>query len=633
MTTFKHLTLTTDDQQIIWLGLNIAGKSINLLNRDVLDELERVCAHINQPAQKEKLKALILFSEKTSNFCSGTDVEQLLIDTRQQQTDSIIQRAQALLRCFAELPIPTLAMINGTCVSAGLELAMMLDYRIANDHPRTRFGFPDIKLGLHSAFGGIERAVQLIGNNKALGMMVQGQLIDTQTALRFGLIDHCVSTDTDNDNDHLKQTALSFLQQHLHKASNKQKSLPNKLKRTLSVRYFRHALRHTDKHASPAPFAILDLWEQYDGNRTQLQRAETQSASALLLLRSTQNRIRNFLARRRLRKASQPTIEGTYTPKHIHVIGAGAIGTAIAHHIQQCGFNVSLQDKREEALALAKSQNSELLIDAKGRYIPKADVIVEAITENLSAKQDIFAIIEDSAKPDALLATASISLSIRDIAAPMLQPKRLVGMHFFKPIDTVQLVEISATGYTDPLLMEQAAAFAHQLQRIPLFTKDTPGRLICRILLAYVLQGIRLYQQHVPPSIIDKAGVDFGMPLGPLEMADQMGLDTCWRIGEAIAKPSDIELPYKLGEMVREGKLGVKSGTGFYRYRNGRRLKTEKHSWDGDIPTMQDKLVRQMRNEASICLEAGVIDDPLILDAAMVLGAGYPEHHNSLINN
>lgn len=627
MTTFKHLTLKTDDQQIIWLGLNIAGKSVNLLNRDVLAELERVCAHINHPSQKENLQALILFSEKENNFCSGIDVEQLLIGTRQQQTDSIIQRAQALLRCFADLPIPTFAMINGTCVSAGLELAMMLDYRIASHHPSTRFGFSDVKFGLHPAFGGIERSVQLIGNRKTLHMMIHGQLIDSQTALQTGLVDHCVLAKD------LRQATLTFLQQHLHKPGNKQKALPHKLQRKLSAKYFRHTLRHTDKQVSPAPFAVLDLWEHYDGDRAKLQRAETQSASALLLLPSTQNRIRTFLACRRLRKTSKQHADSLYTPKHVHVIGAGNMGTDIAHHIQQCGFTVSLQDKNKEALSLAQAKNKALIIDAKGSYVAEADVIIDAITEKLSAKQNVFAIVEDRAKPDAILATTSTSLSIRDIAAPMLQPKRLIGLHFFKPIDTVQVVEVSATGYSDPVLMKQAAAFIHQLKRIPLFTKDTPGRLICRILLAYVLQGIRLYQQHVPPSIIDKAGTDFGMPLGPLEMADQMGLDTCWRIGEAIAKPSDIELPFTLGEMVREGKLGVKSGTGFYRYRNGRRLKTEKHSWDGDMPTMQDKLVRQMRNEASICLEAGVVDDPTLLDAAMVLGAGYPNYHNSLINS
>lgn len=626
MKTFKHLSLTTDDQQIVWLGLDIADKSINLLNRDVLDELEEVCAHINQRIAQQQASALIVFSQKDSSFCHGTDVHQFLNDLSTLQATSIIQRSQALLQDFANLTIPTVALIDGTCVSSGLEFAMMLDYRIASDAAGDRFGFPDVRFGMHPALGGLERSVQLIGSNKALSMIVRGTLMDAQNALKAGLIDQCVPAST------LKQTALHFLQHHPHKPLNTRKTLPNKLSRKLSVRYFRHALRHLNPHHHPAPFAVLDLWDKHDGVAEHLRRAEMQSASALLLLPSTQNRMRNFVARKHLHKAIPASPTAERSRQHIHIIGAGTVGRSMADHIQRQGFTVSLQDKQAEALTLAQQHNADIISDPQGKQIPHADVIIEAVTEHIAIKQDVFILAEDAAKPDALLFTVSTSLSLHDISAPMLQPQRLMGLHFFKPFDQVNLIEISTRDLNATAQLQPVAALIRHWGCIPLPTKDAPGRLICRILLAYILQGIRLYQQKVPPRCIDQAGIDFGMPLGPLEMADQMGLDTCWCIGEAIAKPSGIELPYKLGEMVREGKLGMKSGTGFYRYRNGRRLKTEKYDWDGDMPTMQDKLARQMQNEASICLEEGIIDDPAVLDAAMILGAGYPDYQDSLIN-
>ncbi|MEZ5449885.1 MAG: 3-hydroxyacyl-CoA dehydrogenase NAD-binding domain-containing protein [Thiolinea sp.] len=264
-----------------------------------------------------------------------------------------------------------------------------------------------------------------------------------------------------------------------------------------------------------------------------------------------------------------------------------------------------------------------LTLDPKGQGIRSADLIMLIKGHNLNTNQEVFAELEEFSRPDALLATQSATVPLKNIAAAMLKPERLIGMHFCFPAHRTELVELSYTEQTDPQLLERARALLCKLHKLPLLVKNNPGLLIDRILVQYILQGIRLNQQGVPHTVIDRAARDFGLPNGPLELADRMGLDYCLRVAEVLEKSFRIEIPYSLIEMVKTGKLGIKSGSGFYRYRNGNRLKPPRVDWEGSMEALQEKLVAQITEEAALCLEEGIIENPELIDAGIIFGAGF----------
>jgi 3-hydroxyacyl-CoA dehydrogenase/enoyl-CoA hydratase/3-hydroxybutyryl-CoA epimerase len=391
----------------------------------------------------------------------------------------------------------------------------------------------------------------------------------------------------------------------------------------------------------PAPYAQVDVWRRYGGNPQRMQEAEAESVARLIIGPVAQNLIRLFFLQTRLKDAAK---RSNFKPAHLHVIGAGIMGGDIAAWCALRGMKVTLQDRNIQSIAPAikragklftkklpsryetQHANDLLIPDPMGYGAQHADVIIEAIDEDLLAKQELFGLVESKARPDAMLATNTSSLRIEQIASAMQEPSRLLGIHFFNPVAQMQLVEIVAGKATDLRYTQQAATFIKQIGRLPLLVKSSPGLLVNRVLIPYLLEAVTAYNEGIAGPIIDQAARNFGMPIGPIELADTVGLDTCLHVAEILSDDLGIEVPAVLQDLVTKGKLGKKSGEGFYRYFKG---KSRVQQIDASkIPQdLGNRLMLRLVNEAMQCLHEGIIDEPDLIDAGIVFGTGFAPFH------
>lgn len=634
MTAFRHLHTETDNHNILWLRLDVRNTAINLLTPEAIDELAQACTL----AQQQKPRALILCSAKPSGFMAGIDLKRLTTLAQPAQALACSQTGQALCQQFADLPFPTLAMIDGFCLGGGLELALALDYRIASNNPTTRLGLPEVKLGIHPGFGGTVRSIALLGVFKAMGIMLSGNPIAPQTALKLGLLDACVPE------QQLRNTAAQTV---LHAPPKRKPALHLRLLNQFAparwwvARQLRQqAAAYANPTHYPAPDALIALWEKHGANPQAMYRAEAESVAQLVQGATAQNLVRVFFLQNRLKALGNQT---AFHPQHVHVIGGDVIGSEIAAWCAIQGLQVSLQDQNAEALArgitrakaaiqqhypqdshAAQTALDRLAPDVNGTGIAKADVIIEAVSEHLAAKQQLFQMLEQKAQAHALLATNTASIPLEAIAEALHDPKRLVGLHFLYPIAQTAVLEVVyAPQAYDTAVVDRASAFARCLDKLPLPVKSSPGFLVNRVLMPYLLEGIRLQQQGIPAAVIDAAARSFGMAQGPLELADNIGLDICLQVSEALAKKLKLDLPLTLNHMTKAGKLGKKSGEGFYRYRHGKILQHESPTWHGNRALLQNKLVTPLVNEAKACLAQGIVEDADVLDAGIIFGTGF----------
>jgi 3-hydroxyacyl-CoA dehydrogenase/enoyl-CoA hydratase/3-hydroxybutyryl-CoA epimerase len=634
MSTFQHLHLETDSNNILWLKLDVQGESTNILTPEVLDELSRAGIAI----RSHKPAGLVICSAKTTGFIAGADVKRFTEVKSTEQALTFIEKGQAVCQQFAELPCPTLAMIDGFCLGGGLELALALDYRIASDNPGTRLGLPEVKLGIHPGFGGTVRSIAKLGVLNAMDIMLSGRLLRPQAALKMGLLDYCVAE------RQLHSTAVQTLLKPPAKAKPPiYLSALNQLapaRHLLGAKLRKQVAEHARPEHYPAPYALIDLWEKHGGNPAAMYKAEAVSVAKLVLGDTAQNLVRVFFLQNRLKALGDKKL---FQPQHVHVVGGGTMGGEIAAWCAMQGLRVSVQDQNADALARVVARASEafqhrykkdaraiqaaldrLIPDPHGEGIGKADVIIEAIFENLQAKRQLFAALESKAKPDAILASNTSSIPLEDIAGALREPQRLVGLHFFNPVFKMPLVEVVYDPHAkDDAVLARALAFTRHIDKLPLPVHSLPGFLVNRILMPYLLDGIRLQQQGIPAAIIDEAARDFGMPMGPLELADTVGLDICQHVGDILARKLGLDVPLTLNHMTKAGKLGKKSGEGFYRYRNGKMMKTESVEWQGNRTMLQTKLITPLVNEAKACLAQGIVDDADLLDAGVIFGTGF----------
>jgi 3-hydroxyacyl-CoA dehydrogenase/enoyl-CoA hydratase/3-hydroxybutyryl-CoA epimerase len=336
--------------------------------------------------------------------------------------------------------------------------------------------------------------------------------------------------------------------------------------------------------------------------------------------------------------------------KRVHVIGAGTMGGDIAAWCAFRGFEVTLQDQAPALLAsaikraaklaaskklekhLAQSMMDRLVADPQGLGLKRADMIIEAITEKLEAKQQLFKHIESVAKSDAVFATNTSTIPIEEIATALSNQGRLVGFHFFNPVAKLPLVEIVQARKTDRSVLERAMIFARALDKLPLPVKSSPGFLVNRILLPYMLEAMILLEEGVAMEVIDQAAVNFGMPVGPIELADKVGLDICLAAGEKMAAYFDKTVPARLKNLVAEGHLGCKTGSGFYQYKNGKLQKQKTPDVDPTLSqSVANRLILKMVHEALACLKEGIVNDPDFIDAGSIFGFGFAPFRGGLM--
>jgi len=625
----SHWRVENDDNAIRWLYFDKADAGTNVLSREVIDQLEELL----QQAAKDQPRGLIITSAKDNGFIAGADVSEFTKLHDQAQAKAIIERGQAVMQRIDDLSIPTLALINGFCLGGGTELSLACDYRIALDDPKTKIGLPEVRLGIHPGFGGSVRLPPLIGAPSAMDLMLTGRAVSARAAKKMGLVDQAVPI------RQLKTSAVAMIMQRppAAKARGWKAWTNHTWIRPLLARMMRaNVAKKAKRQHYPAPYALIDIWQKYGDKHNDMMNAEADSVANLIIGDTAQNLVRVFFLQEKLKTLGKSSEAGF---NHVHVIGAGVMGGDIAAWCALRGMNVTLQDRGLEPLGratarayklfsrklrqprLVSAAMDRLIPDMHGYGIKRADVIIEAIIENVEAKQNLFKELEQQAKPDALLATNTSSIPLETIAQSLQQAHRLVGLHFFNPVAQMQLVEIVHGEQTAEDVQQQAAAFTRKIDRLPLPVKSSPGFLVNRILMPYLLEAVILESEGIPAAVIDDAAVDFGMPMGPILLADTVGLDICLAVAEVLTRALGGEVPKRLRDLVQQGHLGAKSGKGFYNYQKGKAL-VPKSAGEGPVD-LQDRLIYKLLNESTACLRESVVNDGDLLDAGVIFGTGF----------
>jgi 3-hydroxyacyl-CoA dehydrogenase/enoyl-CoA hydratase/3-hydroxybutyryl-CoA epimerase len=632
-TIFKHWKLSTDIDNVLWLSIDREGESANSLSLEVLSELGSIIDGLetNAPA------GLVLQSGKPGSFIVGADVREFDgYDDAAMASDGISQ-VHRLFNRIEALPFPKVVIIDGFCLGGGLELALTFDYRIASNVEHTRLGFPEIKLGIYPGFGGSARSVQQAGASKAMQLMLSTRNLRAKAARGMGLVDELVGP-----HGSLRWAARRAIRQ------GRKSRKPGQLTRlqnfapvrTQLARMMRKqvAARVNPEHY-PAPFELIEAWERCGDDPQRMMVEEQERVGKLITGDTSRNLRRVFFLMERLKGIGK---QADIKVRRVHVIGAGVMGGDIAAWCVLQGLDVTLQDRElkyiEPALKRAKSlfnkklrdrnkvagAMSRLLPDVEGKGVSKADVIIEAIFEDVDAKRELFAGIEPRMKADVLLATNTSAIPLAEIASVLKKPERLIGIHFFNPVAKMPLVEVVYDEKTDAGQVARGAAFCGVINRFPLPVKSTPGFLVNRVLSGYMAKAMSMHlERGIPIEVLDKAATSFGMPMGPVELADTVGLDVCMKVvtmlgGEATEKEAAL-----LQEKVHAGELGRKSGKGFYVWEKGKPKRADTDTSQYALEEITESLMQPYFEACEAALADGIVEDEDVLDAGMIFGTGF----------
>lgn len=624
----KHWHLNVAEGGIAWLTFDHADSRVNTLGTETLEELHEALTQCRDGSPE----GLVIRSGKADGFIAGADVKAFVELHDAGQARSLIQRAHEILLDLECLPFPSVAMIHGYCLGGGLELALACTARVATSEPETRLGFPEIRLGIFPGFGGTSRAIRRIGHLAAMDLMLSGRSVSGRAARKLQLVDDCVPP------RHLETSALELLKRTPRGRSFsgwRQVAGWPLLRPLVAARMRRAAAAHANPEHYPAPEALIQHWRTYGGDAEALSQGEMATVPELLTGRVARNLVRVFLLQEELKRqggAGQPR------PVHLHVIGAGVMGGDIATWAVARGLRVTLQDQGTAPLARAMERGrgflerklrdplrvreamDRLIPDVPGDGIGHADVVLEAIIEEVGAKQAVYRQVLPRMKEHALLATNTSSITLEALGEGIAESGRVVGLHFFNPVAKMPLIEVIHGSQTDPQAVQAALSFARHLGKVPLRVRSSPGFLVNRILMPYLLEAVALFEEGVPVPTIDRAAMAFGMPMGPMELADTAGLDICLSVVEKLSGLLRTPVPTSLQQRVAAGHLGRKSGEGYYRWPL-RRPPIRR----GVQPTQeqQDRLILRMLNEAVACLREGVAASADELDAGVLFGTGF----------
>src|SRR6266851_789104 len=625
---FRHWRLARDENAVAWLVLDKAGASANTLSEEVLAELDGVLAEL----ERETPKGLVLRSAKPAGFIAGADIGEFRRMTDAAAVEARLTQAHAVVDRLDRLAVPTVAVIHGYCLGGGLEIALACDYRIAVED--ARLAFPEVMLGLHPGLGGTVRLPRLINPLEAMSMMLTGRNVRAGRARALGLVDAVVPE------RHVKAATEAAVAGQLK--TRRGGTLIGLVNSTYGRKLAARRMRaETAKKAPienyPAPHALIDLWETHGGSAADMQQAEIKSFARLITTDTSRNLVRVFFLREKLKA------DGDFPGRRVHVVGAGAMGGDIAAWCAWHGFTVTLADMKTEPLAQAVARAADLygkighkrteIRDALDRLIPdrggdgarSADLVIEAVPEELELKRKVYASIEPKLRPDAILATNTSSIPLEQLRDGLQRPERLVGLHFFNPVSRMQLVELVSHDRAAPDALAKARAFLGRIDRLAAPVKSTPGFLVNRALTPYLLEAVVMLSEGVQRETIDAAAIAFGMPMGPIELADTVGLDICLHVAETLKAALDRPMPdvsHVLRDKVEKGALGRKSGTGFYEWKDGEPVK--RRDPPAPAPEMTDRLILPMLDVCVTCLREGVVKDEDIVDGSMIFATGFP---------
>jgi 3-hydroxyacyl-CoA dehydrogenase/enoyl-CoA hydratase/3-hydroxybutyryl-CoA epimerase len=639
---YRHFKLTRDRDGIAWLLFDREGASANTLSADLLGEFDTVLAAL----ESQRPAGLVIRSAKKSGFIAGADVNEFRGATDSRLVETAIGRAHAVIDRLEALRIPTVAVIHGFCLGGGLEVALACQSRIAIHG--ARFGFPEVMLGLHPGLGGTARFTRLVNPMQAMRLMLTGRTIDARRAKSLGLVDAVAQE------RHVRNAVKDAVFGRLERAKP---GLSNTILNSSPARRFlasrmRAEAEKAAPHAHyPAPYALIDLWEKHGNDKAAMLAAEKASFANLMVTPTAQNLIRVFFLREQMKKLGGG---GGNKIGHVHVIGAGSMGGDIAVWCAHQGMRVTLADIRPEPIGGAMKRATDLfgkvmrkrtdIRDALDRLAPdldgegvrNADLIIEAVPEKLELKQKVYAGLEPKMKAGAILATNTSSIPLQDLRSTLQSPERLVGLHFFNPVSRLQLVEVVSHDGTAPQLLKEALAFVGAIDRLPLPVKSSPGFLVNRALTPYMLEAMLMLDEKIDKATIDAAAEKFGMPIGPIELADRVGLDICLDVGDMLrAKFGNLlpPTPAWLRDKVARAEFGRKTRKGFYVWKDDKPDKTP-----GSPATVQpteemvDRLILPMSNVCVACLREGIVDNADVVDGAMIFGTGYAPFRGGPLN-
>jgi 3-hydroxyacyl-CoA dehydrogenase / enoyl-CoA hydratase / 3-hydroxybutyryl-CoA epimerase len=621
--------LKRDEDGVLWLVIDKSGASANTLSKDVLRELDAVLAKI----EGESAKGLVLRSGKPAGFIAGADVTELRDVKTAPDMEARLTQAHAVLDRLDRLKLATIAVIHGYCLGGGLELALACDYRIALDD--ASLGFPEVLLGLHPGLGGTERLTRLINPLEAMTMMLTGRAVRARRAKSLGLVDAVTQE------RHVRAAVKSAVAGELKTARSKLLVSLFGLApaRVLAAKRMRSQTRsRVSPEHYPAPFALIDAWEMHGGSPQTMRTAETKSFASLVTGATAQNLIRVFFLREKLKSLT----DGKWNGQRIHVVGAGAMGGDIAAWCAWRGFTVTLADMKTEPLGSAIGRAASLygkiahrsidVRDALDRLIPDpngegvgaADLVIEAVPEILDLKRKVYAALEPRMRGDAILATNTSSIPLEELREGLQRPERLIGLHFFNPVSRLQLVEVVSHDKAAPEVLQAGRAFLGRIDRLPAPVKSVPGFLVNRALTPYLMEAMALAGEGVRHETIDAAAVGFGMPVGPIELADEVGLDVCLLVAETLKEKlarKMPDIPQWLRDKVAKGELGRKTGKGIYEWKDGKPVK----AGEAAAPSIEitNRLILPMLDVCVACLREGVVADEDTVDAAMIFATGF----------
>ena len=633
----KDWTFAIDFERIAWAIADREGESMNALGRRPTEELEKIVSAV-EGAEAGEIKGLVLISAKDTSFIAGADINEFDGYDTEEKIKDAVTRTLALFDRIENLPVPVVAAIHGYCLGGGLELALACHYRIADREEGTRLGFPEVKLGIFPGLNGTVRAIRSAGPLDGMTAMLTGKMLRPTAARAMGLVDQLVPT-----RHNLRWAARKAVLKKLRSKGAPwwKKLMAKQPVRGLLAKQMREktAAKVREEHY-PAPFRLIDLFETCGDDPEAMRLAETEMFAPLMVSDTSRNLRRVFKLSEML-KGDAP--KDAFKPRKVHVIGAGTMGGDIAAWCVACGMQASLQDLDEaqigKALARAKklfkkrvrgktafdSAVARLIADPEGKQIKHADVIIEAVAERLDVKQTLFAELEGKAKPGAVLATNTSSLKLEEIAAPLKDPGRLVGIHFFNPVAQLPLVEVVRGDATRAEEIGKACAFVTAINKLPLIVKSCPGFLVNRVLAPYMMEAVRLYQEGQPREKIDQAALKFGMPMGPMELMDMVGLDICSKVGEelSLAPEGEGSRDNVLVSLVKQGKLGKKTGRGFYEWEDGKPKREPMDFSDTELTRLGEKLIAPLLAEAARAEAEGVVADADHVDAGVIFGTGF----------
>ena len=627
---FRHWRWHIDGDGYAWVIFDKENASTNTLCQDVMLELDGVMDSL----EKDPPAGIILRSAKQNGFAAGAEIGDFEGMTDEPEIVSRIEIGLGFFERLARFPGPTVALVHGLCLGGGLELALACRHRIGRDD--TSVGFPEILLGLHPGLAGTWRPLRHMEPVGAMKMMLTGRTMRAKQARKAGLLDAVVPE------RHMRAAAVRAITGAIGAA---RPGLRGALLSTAPARAViagtmrrQTAARVREEHY-PAPYALIDLWRRFGGDSRAMQYEETKSFARLLTSGAARELIRVFHLRERLKQYGG---DAGHDIRHVHVIGAGVMGGDIAAWCAARGFSVSIQDLETEYIAPAikragsifqrefghegrvRAALDRLMPDVNGYGLTRADLVIEAVPEDIGIKRRVHEAAESGMREDAILATNTSSILLERLSATLARPERFLGLHFFNPVPRMPLVEIVTHGVLDNGIRDRALSFTAAIGKLPLPVKSAPGFLVNRALTPYLVEALTCLDEGIRPEVIDEAALAFGMPTGPIELADRIGLDVCLHIARVLTRDLDHpfpDIPRWLEDKVARGDLGRKTGCGLYRYRKDRPRK--RATGAAADPGLQDRLILPLLDSCAACLREIVVEGRDIADAGMIFGAGF----------